>query len=109
MHITLPVPEQDPHRSPATITGPLLVWLISGILAPSPAAAPPDAELAVDAAVPGATGIAPSPLQAPHVTYPHPCACTTEFTAGNVPKLWLLEAIMLQSKLMHNEPHFAYH
>lgn len=73
MHMTFPVPEQDPQRSPATITGPLLDWLMSGIFVPSPAAAP-EAEPAVDAAGPGATGIAPSPLQAPHVTYPHPCA-----------------------------------
>jgi hypothetical protein len=66
MHMTLPVPEHDPHRSPATVTGPVEVWLINGILVPSKA----DVLVAGldDAAPAGTTGIAPSPLHAPHVT-----------------------------------------
>lgn len=40
MHMTLPVPEHDPQRSPATVTGPLLVFLISGTFVPSEAGAP---------------------------------------------------------------------
>ena len=67
MHMTLPVPEHDPQRSPATVTGPFDVWLINGNLVPS-AADVPAAGLEFDAAAVGVAGIAPSPLHAPHAT-----------------------------------------
>ena len=41
IHMTLPVPEQEPHLSPPTLTGPVPAWLIRPWLLPSAAAHSP--------------------------------------------------------------------
>ncbi len=42
MHMTLPVPEHEPHLSPPTLNGPVPPWLINPWLFPSTPARNPE-------------------------------------------------------------------